>query len=95
MSIRRRLAVVGVAVTGVGAMAVGARYARRRRCAARPEAPAETDRRAMQACECGLQLRASGIGRHTIVWAGDEAVLDGRCPACGRELRPVDTTTTS
>jgi hypothetical protein len=95
MSIRRRLAVLAVAVAGVGAMAVGARYARRGRGATGPEAPAGSDRRALQACECGLQLRVSGIGRHTIVWAGDEAVLDGRCPACGRELRPVDATTTS
>jgi len=45
-------------------------------------------------CACGQQFRASGTGRHRILWlpdAGpDDPYLEPTCPSCERELAPQD-----
>ena len=52
---------------------------------------AAVNRRVEYRCECGHVLRTFGGGRHRVFFepgdtGPDEPVMNGACPACGREL---------
>lgn len=91
----RRLFVLPAAVVPLTAGA--AYYLRRRRAAAAagatgpaPETPAAEAVSHSAQCRCGQEVRVIGEGRHVVFWPGDatlsDPLLDGKCPACGKDL---------